>query len=398
MLHRSMSAIASPPPVEHSQVKLLDSPEQLAPLRESWNRLWRQTPQTTFFGSWEWMDCFWRHFGRRKRLCVLVWWSGEEVRGILPLVISREWTKAGPLRFLTYPLENWGTFYTPLGPDPQQTLAVALDWLLKHLRGWEVLELRWVPLCGEQSRAAQAALQQLGLEAVETVMEHSPLIRFPGSWDQYLASRSSKWRNNWRRAVKRLQQTGQVDWLRYRPRGERFGEADPRWDLFEQALEVSRRSWQAHSTDGTTLCHPQVLPFFRDLYQAAVRLGAAELALLYLDGRPVAYHYNLIHQRCLFGLRTGYDQQLRHLGVGLVATARMIQDSIQRGDVSLDMGAPLSPYKKQLATDAVPVGRYTWACPRSLRARLYQWKRRRDRQHHPPEKNPELSSGNQDKR
>ncbi len=377
-----MSATVAPQPVRHHRIQLFDCLEQLVPLRPVWNQLWRQTPGTSFFGSWEWHDCFWRHFGRGKQLRVLVWWCGEEVRGILPLIIAREWTKAGPLRFLTYPLQNWGTFYTPLGPEPQQTLAVALKWLLEHRRGWDVLELRWVPLRGEQSRATRAALGQLGLEAVETIMEYSPMIQLPRSWDEYLASRSSKWRNSWRRAVKRVQRAGKVSWLRYRPRGERFEEVDPRWDLFEQALEVSRRSWQAHSTDGTTLCHPQVLPFFRDLHQAAVRLGAVELALLYLDGRPVAYHYNLIHQRCLFGLRTGYDQQYRHLGVGMVAIARLLQDSIQRGDVTLDMGAPQSLFKEQLATDMVPVARYTWAAPGGLRARLYQWKRRRDQRRH----------------
>ncbi len=373
-----MCAVIASRPAQRCQVQLFDSLEQLVPLRHVWNQLWRQTPQAGFFGSWQWLHCFWRHFGRRKQLRVLVWSCGEEVRGILPLVIAREWTKAGPLRFLTYPLQNWGTFYGPLGPQPQQTLEATLAWLLEHVRGWDVLELRWVPLSGKHGRATSAALEQLGLSAVETVMERSPVVRFPRSWDAYLASRSSKWRNSWRRAVKRVQQAGKVTWVRYRPRGENFGEADPRWDLFEQALEVSRRSWQARATDGTTLCHPQVLPFFRDLHREAVRLGAVELALMYLDGRPVTYHYNLIHQRRLFGLRTGYDQQLRQLGIGLVATARLIQDSIQRGDRWLDMGAPPTLFKSQLATDIAPVGRFTWARPGSLRAALYQWKRRRD--------------------
>ena len=360
------------------QVRLLDSAEELSSLRAVWNRLWRQTPGTTFFGSWEWIDCFWRHFGRGKRLFVALWQPEGQVRGILPLMVERQWTKAGPLRFLTYPLQNWGTFYSPLGPDPEQTLRATLPRVLEHTSGWDVLELRWVPLESKQARSARTALEQLGLHAAETVMEHSPSIRLPESWDEYLASRSSKWRNSWRRAVKRLQQAGQLRWVRYRSRDEEHHDGEPRWDLFEHALTVSRRSWQARATDGTTLCHEQVLPFFRDLYRAAARIGAIDLALLYLDGRPVAYHLNLVHQGGLFGLRTGYDQQFRHLGVGLVATARLIQDSIYRGDRWLDMGSPPSLFKRQLATELVPVGRFTWARPGCLRARFYHWKRGRD--------------------
>ncbi len=372
------TGVALPAVRAEQQVRLVSSAEQLAGLRAEWNRLWRQTPGATFFGSWEWIDCFWRHYGQGKQLQVVLWQPEGELRGILPLVVDRQWTKVGPLRFLTYPLQNWGTFYSPLGPDPEQTLRATLPWLLEHSSGWDVLELRWVQLESKQERSLRAVLEQMGLHAAETVMEYSPAIRLPESWDQYLASRSGKWRNNWRRAVRRLQRAGKLRWVRYRPRGENHGEGEPCWELFEHALAVSRRSWQARATDGTTLCHEQVLPFFRDLFQAAVRLGAADLALLYLDGRPVAYHFNLVHQGRLFGLRTGYDQQVRHLGAGLVATARLIQDSIYRGDRLLDMGAPCSPFKKQLATELLPVGRFTWARPGSLRARLYQWKRQRD--------------------
>jgi len=100
------------------QVREYNSVEELAPLRDAWRRLHEQTPQASFFQSLDWLEVYWRHHGARQRLRVLALEDRDATTGILPLVVRRERTKLGSLRFLTYPLDYWGPFTARLAQIP----------------------------------------------------------------------------------------------------------------------------------------------------------------------------------------------------------------------------------------------------------------------------------------
>ena len=104
--------------------------DQLAQFRPEWQELLRQTPAASFFQSLEWLEVYWRHFGQRQKLRVLVHFADDRPRGILPLVVERGRSKVGPVRTLTFPLHEWGSFYGPIGPEPEQTLTAGLE----HIR------------------------------------------------------------------------------------------------------------------------------------------------------------------------------------------------------------------------------------------------------------------------
>ena len=97
------------------QVREINDIQELGDVRPSWNSLWRQTARATFFQSLDWLECYWRHFGREQRLRALVVYDGQQrPTGILPLVVRREATRVGTIRVLTYPLHDWG-FTAPSG-------------------------------------------------------------------------------------------------------------------------------------------------------------------------------------------------------------------------------------------------------------------------------------------
>jgi len=84
--------------------------EGLDDYRAAWHALLAQTPRASFFQSLEWLEAYWRHFGKHQKLRVLMVLDGGRPVGILPLVVRWETTKVGRLRFLTYPLDHWGRF------------------------------------------------------------------------------------------------------------------------------------------------------------------------------------------------------------------------------------------------------------------------------------------------
>ena len=53
--------------------------------RTAWRELLRQTPGASFFQSLEWLEVYWKHFGKGKHLRVMIVEEDRQPIGILPL-------------------------------------------------------------------------------------------------------------------------------------------------------------------------------------------------------------------------------------------------------------------------------------------------------------------------
>lgn len=361
------------------RVHSIDSLEGLDEHRDAWNRLLSKTARPTFFQTLEWLEIYWKHFADDQQLRVMVVTEGNQTLGILPLVVRTESTRVGPIRYLTYPLDYWGSYFGPIGLEPELTLQAGLTELQNQERDWDVLELRWQGRTDESLQKTEEAMAELGYTTCATTQDHTAQIDLSGNWDSYLASRTSKWRNNYRRWKRKLTARGEVQHMRYRPRGEEFGDADPRWDLYDTCLKLAENSWQGSSETGTTLSHVEVADFLRDAHEAAARTGSLDLNLLYCDEQPIAFAYNYFRDGHVFGLRVGFDADFAREGAGNLLYAMAIEDSFERGDVLYDLGPSWLDCKRQLLTEIRPLVRLSYFPLLPMRAQLLRLKRNYDR-------------------
>jgi len=332
---------------------------QLAGYRLLWSALLGKTRSATFFQSLDWLEVYWRHFAGGGRLRVLVIYSDRRPIGILPLVVQTERTRVGPVRVLTYPLHGWGTFYGPIGPNPTATLTAGLRHIRQTRRDWDLLDLRWVDSDGCDRGRTQAAMRQAGFFVRKQAWAQAAVIDMQGTWAQYWQGRTRKWQENVRRCRRRLAEQGKVTFLRYRPEGLAHGDADPRWDLYDQCLRIAQRSWQGSSTGGTTLSHSCVRQYLRETHAAAVRTGSLDLNLLLLFDQPVAFIYNYYYQGRVYGLRKGFDPKLAAARPGTVLQAAVLEDSFKRGDCHYDMGENYLDVKRHWQTSVVTSYRFS---------------------------------------
>ena len=363
-----------------SNVVEINHIDALEEYRLPWQALLGQTRGGSFFQSLDWLQCYWRHYGEGQRLRVLIVLDGRRPVGIVPLAVVREQTGVGPMRVLTYPLHGWGWFYGPIGPNPTAALTLAMKHVAATERDWDMCDLRWVDNDRIDHGRTQGAMDAAGLTATKQVWKSTAVVTNSCGWDEYFASRTTKHRGNVRRYEKRVAKLGSIDFERYRPLGSAHGEDDPRWDLYDACLEVAERSWQSQSQTGTTICHESVRDFLRESYALAVSNGMADVCLLRLDGRPIAFSYNYVHDGYVAGLRFGFDAGLAKSGVGNVMYHRMLRDSFDRGDRVFDLGVGSLAAKRVWQTDLVNSYRYTHypaACPRSQLLRLKHWWNRR---------------------
>lgn len=322
-----------------------DTGQLQSELSDDWKRLHAETPHANFFQSLEWFSARTRHpveedDGFRT---YIVSEDGRPI-GIIPMVIQNHATKVGVIRKLRFPDNGWCSFFGPLGPDPEKAIEAVSNFIWeKNEDRIDLAEFTTLPEYSPDT-APDVNRNSRGGQVIAEC-SHVANLYLNSSWDEYWESRRAQKnrRRNVERCERRLAELGEISYLRYRI--ENPGE-DPRWDLFEECVDLARSSWQDGLVDGTTMHHDDVKEFVREAHQAAVDGGALDINLLYLDGRAIAYVYGYHYEGYLDLMRVGFDPDLKKLAPGNALWTRLIRDSIDRGDRVLDFGPSCLDYKK----------------------------------------------------
>jgi CelD/BcsL family acetyltransferase involved in cellulose biosynthesis len=358
--------------VEISEIRSVD---ELSTYRLAWNSWLSSTPRATFVNTIDWLESYWQHFGEKQQLRVLVARHDGAPVGLLPLCIRKVRHRLGSARVLTYPLDGWGSWYGPVGVDPAVTMLGAMRYLQHARRDWDLLDLPWTAPPSRDGCRVARSLRVVGMLSNEAVHQTVSHVDFAGGFGDYLCRLNRKSRHELRRVERRVFEQGNVEYIRHRPAPAREGDGDPRWDLYAMCQQVALASWQSSSTTGTTLTHDRVRHFLSDAHEVAARNGMVDVNLLLVDGRPAAFAYNYHYHGRLTGIRVGYDPTLGIAGLGTALVLRSIEDSCERGDASLDLGAGETQFKKRLRTHSEPSYRVTYAPLRSWRSQAVRFSR-----------------------
>ena len=345
--------------------------EDLEPYLLAWRALHAETPEASFFNTYEWLCSYWHHYGHDQQLRVLVARAGGKPIGILPLVVRNEQTTLGSVRVLTTPFDYWGSDYQPVGACSTATYLLAAKHLASTQQDWDIFEPRWLSNHRNQVDRLQNGMMLAGMDSVSRPHQVISMIDCNqyDSWEAYLDSRDPKTRHEMRRKERQLERSHQVEYRRYRPDPVSAGGGDPAWELYSDSLAIARTSWQSDSLDGNTLSDSDVQNFLADAHSLAARQGMLDMNLLYVDGQPAAFFYGYQTHGIVRGLRMGYDPQAPK-GSGAVLLGKLIEDSFALGDKKIDLGAGPETFKKKLRTSQETTYQVTHIRPAAWRPRL----------------------------
>ncbi len=349
--------------------------EELAHYRLVWNSLFAATPGASFFLTFDWFDTYWRHFGHDQKMRVLVVYASGEPIGIVPLCVRREAYRVSKVRVLTYPLDNWSTWYGPVGPNPATTMLAAMQHIRRTPRDWDMMELRWVADEGVQGGKTARAMRVANMFSEKQEYLATSLVDLPATFDEFLASKSHSMRRQFRRTIRDLFGDGSAEYVRHRPQPASEGDGDPRWDLYAACESVAEASWQSHVVHGNTLTHDRVRDYFHDAHAAAARIGMVDVNVVKVDGQPAAFVYGYQCQSNVIALRTGFNASIGS-GLGSALMLKMIEDSCRRGDRLIDFGPGEREHKRRLRTRMESTYRLTYTpldSWRSQAVRLSRW-------------------------
>jgi CelD/BcsL family acetyltransferase involved in cellulose biosynthesis len=327
---------------EESAGVVLEQASSFDALRDDWNLLAERSDNV--FGTWEWASAWWRHFGRRARLLVTTCRRADgSMLALLPLYV---WPRPGlqVVRLIGHgPADELG----PLcAAEDRPAAAAALTRVLDDARADVFL--------GEEVRHHDGWSRRLGATVRGTVS--SPVLRLDWrSWDEFLAARSSNFRQQIRRRERALGDHG----LRYRLCENR--------DRLERDLDVlfalHRLRWTGGDSEFTRLA-----AFHRDFAADAFDRGWLRLWFLEVNGAEVAAWYGLRFRGIEWYYQAGRDPAWDRFAVGFVLLAHSIREAIADGMREYRLGRGDEEYKSRFTDDDSEVE--TLVLARGVKGRL----------------------------
>ena len=156
------------------------------------------------------------------------------------------------------------------------------------------------------------------------------IISISGSWEDYLASRSSGFRKKLRKAARKAGERGDVKLERVSLLSGESGFEES----LNEALEIEQRSWKGSNQTAINSL-PEVRQTFVDVVHHCAAAENLEIHFLKIGGKRVAFDIGLISHGTWYSYKVSYDPGYADCSPGQLLTQCQLQYFFRTGRVRL---------------------------------------------------------------
>jgi len=320
--------------------------QRLAAWAEDWDRLATLAPQRRPRLSHAWIAALLHHardneaevsrdFGLEPtgdQWCCLFASRGNELLGVMPLVAVRRKALFGVQRRAAVPphgpRETCGDLVLAPGPDGVLALAALVSIAAQTYPQPMWLELDQV--CDSSPTLAAVRRGVPGMRAVIEAVRPVSYLPIHGSFDEYLARLSKRFRKNLRRNRRQREQLAGLAF--------EYVEGPAAWCELDRfvALEASGWKGRERSAIGSS---PGTLEYYQSLTRALSARGWLELGFLRAEGRLLAAEINVRFAGVMHGIKCAYDESFEDYSPGNILLERSVQRAFASGVDELNAGS-----------------------------------------------------------
>jgi len=302
-------------------------------LEKDWRNLLQKSEHTVFL-TWEWLSTWWKHYGKDKKLLLLLVKENNEILGIAPLMYSvyrMFGLRIGKVEFIGSPHSDYNDFI--LAKKKLECIKLFVNYLFNHPEKWECIDLMDIP---ETSKNI-AFLRELSKRTEK--FHKCPYIPLPKSYEEFLARLSSNQRRYIKKNLRKLEKAFEVEVTEcVEPHFINEGMA---W-LFK----LHQKRWESKGFEGA-FSDEKFRSFHLDIAHIFSQKGWLGLFLLKLSGTPVAADYGFRYQSKYYAYLPGFDPKYSKYSVGNMLRAYLIRKFISEGLREFDFMRGAEEYKKR---------------------------------------------------
>jgi CelD/BcsL family acetyltransferase involved in cellulose biosynthesis len=281
-----------------------------------------------------WFAAWWRAFGQGTPQVLRVR-RGGRLAGVLP-VATRRGRAAN--------LHNWHTFLcSPIAEDAD----VEAELIERALHAAPFLA-DLGHLSEPSADLAEEIIRRAGGSYRRHVVQRSPYVRVTGSFEEFLAARSTKFVARIRQRRRKLEKAGELTLTVHDGNGPGLDAA------LDEAFRLEGMGWKAEN--GTAiLSDPRTAAFYRDVAHWAVRHDLLHITTLRQAGangdQAIAVELALDDGRAHYGLKVGFDPEFRAAGPGFILAHDLLQSAFERGLETFEFMGSVSEEKLRWTED-----------------------------------------------
>jgi CelD/BcsL family acetyltransferase involved in cellulose biosynthesis len=316
-------------------------------LARKWNDLLHRSPFDTIFLTLEFQRTWWQCLGEGDLLILAVHEDGALI-GIAPLSATTDPQGRRTLGIVgCTEVADYLDFIVAQGRE-EAVYAAVVDYLAgSSAPAWDVLDLCNVHQDSPTLTVLPALAEARGWVASAAKEDVCPIVRLPGTWEEYLQMLDKKQRHEIRRKLRRIEAEVAVDWYIVGPEHN-----------LEAEVEDFLALMAASTPDKAAFLTPQMRDFFRQLARVTYRAGWLQLVFLEIDGQKAAAYLNFVYNNRVLVYNSGLDwKSFPKLGVGIVLIAYCVRHAIEEGREMFDFLQGDERYKYEFGGQDVEVRR-----------------------------------------
>ncbi|MBI1912734.1 MAG: GNAT family N-acetyltransferase [Deltaproteobacteria bacterium] len=307
----------------------IDTVDELESIRDEWTELFSRCASATPFQSPQWLIPWWNHFGNGRLMCLTVRIEGR-LAGIAPLYLGFNKTeKKKEIFFIGTGISDYLDFLFEPGIELIGT-EIVFNFLLSSSVNWDRCDLQ------EIKESSPTLAIDSGLSKRKEKHGICPVLKLPGTFEQYLKSLPSGYRTRVRRSQKTLEKEGKV-------KIEKAGR-DNLNECMDALFRLHRARWEMEGQKGV-LADKRIQAFHSELAKGMLEAGMLRLYRLKLDGRDIAAVYGFAKSKRFYSYLGGFDPEFLKLSPGRVLMAKVIEDEINSGIEEFDFLRGEEKYK-----------------------------------------------------
>jgi len=327
-------------------IELITDYSEFQNLRKEWNMLRENDPlEDMVFLTYEWFDCWWQAYSKKKCLFVLVARENNLIVGIAPLMISRVFFRGLPIRLLSF-IDNGNSGHNNFllrSTRKNEILEKMKNFLLEKRSRWDIWELKRIPPESKNFRILCDVLRSNSILWAQKEGTCAPYLRFNSDWQSFVNNLSSKRKKTIRNVENRIQKSGDcrihkiIDFEEYKK-------------IKHHLYSIAKDSWQEEKSN--SLNTPENKEFFARLSKAASSKSWLLIWILYLNEEPIAFEYHLKFGERVHGLRSSYKKTYQKFSPGAFLDYCIVKSLFENGEIKeYDMGGDADFYKQKWTND-----------------------------------------------
>lgn len=344
-------------------IRRISRTEEFQSMKDDWNNLLTQNHIQSAFLTWEWLFSWWKIYGEGKELWIIAAYEKEELVGALPLILSGA-KKRSFLRVLRPLGGNQADVSGSLLKNKSEAVLLALSqYLLSNAQSWDVLELSnlFIHGCPVLS-LIKSKFHEAGMVSKKLDADHL-YMRLNGTWDEYLAGLSRKFRKNLRRATRSADKKGIVSL-------DHFSGEKATWQVFEKVIEINQ-----HSNYPILYGSQNEQNFHKELFKYTTDKGILNFFFLSINQTLLAYEYGFLYNGRYEAWRAGYDTRFDpKISIGKLLFRMVVEKAFQLNYKEIDFLRGGESYKLEWNPLAQRYTKIRFIRKRNLIARfIFNW-------------------------